>query len=68
MQEISFYCKQCKKSMKIAYELTGDDSTPAMTGIIIRCHTNKCNRVAILKKYTEGMIKAKADAQGKCYL
>ena len=54
--------------MKIAYELTGDDSTPAMTGIIIRCHTNKCNRVAILKKYTEGMIKAKADAQGKCYL
>ena len=68
MQEIEFYCKKCRKSMKMAYTLSGDDSTPAMTGMIIRCHTNKCTRVAILKKYTEGMVRAHADAQGKCYI
>ena len=24
MQEIEFYCKKCRKSMKISYTLTGD--------------------------------------------
>ncbi len=68
MQEIDFYCKNCKKTMKMTYTLTGDDNAPVMTGMMIRCHTNKCTRVAILKKYTEGMVRARADAQGKCYI
>ena len=68
MQEIDFYCRNCKKTMKMTYTLTGDDDAPVMTGMMIRCHTNKCTRVAILKKYTEGMVRARADAQGKCYI
>ena len=68
LQAIDFYCKKCKKSMRISYVLTGDDNAPAMNGIIIKCHTHKCTRVVTLKNFTEGQIKSRADAQGKCYL
>ena len=68
MQEIEFYCKKCRKSMKISYALTGDKSTPVLAGITIRCHTHKCTRVVMLKNYTEGQILAQADAQGRCYI
>jgi len=65
---IDFYCKVCKKSMKMSYMVTGDDNAPAMSGIILRCHTRKCTKVAILKKYTEGMIRANATEDGKFYV
>lgn len=68
MQEIEFYCRKCRKTMKMSYALTGDKTTPVLAGITIRCHTNKCTRVVMLKKYTEGQIIAQADAQGRCYL
>lgn len=68
MQEIEFYCKQCKKSMKMTYLVSGDSDAPAMAGMLIRCHTNKCTRVITMKKFTEGQIIARADANGKCYL
>ena len=68
MQAIDFYCKNCKKSLRISYELTGDDMAPAMNGIVIKCHTHKCTRVVTLKNFTEGQIKSRANAQGKCYL
>ncbi|SFK53054.1 hypothetical protein SAMN05216390_101481 [Lachnospiraceae bacterium KH1T2] len=68
MQEIEFYCKKCKKSMKMAYALTGDMDTPAMNGIIIRCHTHKCTRAVTLKNFTERDILKRADLHGKCYL
>ncbi len=68
LQAIDFYCKKCRKSMRISYALTGDDNAPAMNGIMIKCHTHKCTRVVTLKNFTEGQIKSRADAQGKCYL
>lgn len=68
LQAIDFYCKKCKKSMRISYALTGDDNAPAMNGIIIKCHTHKCTRVVTLKNFTEGQIKERMDALGKCYL
>ena len=43
MQQIDFYCKKCKKSMKMSYMVSGDKDAPILTGITIRCHTNKCN-------------------------
>ena len=68
LQAIDFYCKKCKKSMRISYALTGDDNASAMNGIIIKCHTHKCTRVVTLKNFTEGQIKERTDALGKCYL
>ena len=68
MQAIDFYCKKCRKSMRISYALTGDDNASAMNGIIIKCHTHKCTRVVTLKNFTEGQIKERTDALGKCYL
>ncbi len=67
-REIEFYCRKCKKSMKISYVITGDITAPAMTGTLIRCQTHKCTRVVTLMNYTEGQVKALADAKGKCYL
>ena len=60
MQEIEFYCRKCKKSLKMAYALSGVKDAPAMTGMIIRCHTHKCTRVLTLKNFTEGQIVARA--------
>lgn len=54
MQEITFYCKKCKKSLKITYRLTGNDDAPVLPNINIVCH--HCKRVMYLKKYTEKML------------
>lgn len=68
MQQIDFYCRKCKKSMKMAYVLTGNASAPVMPGMIIRCHTHKCTRVASLRNYTEGKVITQIDAFGKFYI
>ena len=68
MREIEFYCKKCKKSMKISYTPTGNPAAPVLAGITIRCHTNRCTRVIVLKNYAEEQILAQADARGRCYL
>jgi hypothetical protein len=68
MQKIDFYCRKCKKSMRMSYYLCGDDDSPAMNGIAVRCQTHKCTRVVTLKNFTEGQIKERADAHGKCFL
>lgn len=68
MKQIDFYCKKCGKSMKMAYSISGDNEAPVLPGMIIRCHTNKCTRVMILKKYTEGMVIAQADKEGKVFI
>ena len=41
MQQVDLYCKKCKKSMKMSYMVSGDKDAPVLTGITIRCHTNK---------------------------
>ena len=56
LQVIDFYCKKCRKSMRISYALTGDRTAPAMNGIMIKCHTHKCTRVVTLKNFTEGHV------------
>ena len=38
MQAIDFYCKKCRKSMRISYALTGDRTAPAMNGFMIWGH------------------------------
>ena len=68
IKQIEFYCKKCRKSMKMAYFVTGDDDAPVLPGMIIRCHTNRCTRVMVLKKYTEGMLIARADKEGKVFI
>ena len=68
IKQIDFYCRKCKKSMKMTYELSGEDETPVFNGMVMRCHTNKCKRVMMLKNYTEGKIKRHMDEKGKCYI
>lgn len=68
LQTIDFYCRKCGKSMRISYIPTGDKETPAMNGIMIKCHTHKCTKVVMLKNFTEGQIVKRTDAFGRCYL
>lgn len=68
LKQIDFYCKNCKKSLKMTYFVSGDSEAPVLPGMQIRCHTNKCTRVMVLKKYTEGMMIAQADKEGKVYI
>lgn len=51
MQEIVFYCKRCKKSLHISYQITGVDNALILPNVIIKC--THCKRVLFLKKYTE---------------
>lgn len=50
---IEIRCRQCKKLM-MNYHVCGDDSAVALQGIGVKC--DRCKRVMILKKYTEGIL------------
>ncbi|OON87465.1 hypothetical protein BXO88_04130 [Oribacterium sp. C9] len=68
MDRIEFYCKQCKKSMKMYYIASGVKDTPVMNGVIIRCRTHKCTRTLEFKNFTEHGIIKMSDNTGRCYL
>lgn len=50
---IAIRCKQCNKLI-MEYYARGDSSTVVLQNIGIKC--DRCKRVMMLKKYTEGMI------------
>ena len=50
---IEIRCKKCNKLM-MEYFVCGDDSAVALQNIGIKC--DRCKRVMILKKYSEGMM------------
>ncbi len=54
--------------MKMSYLISGNADAIVLPGMIIRCHTNKCTRVMILKKYTEGMLILRANKEGKVFI
>ena len=56
LKQIELYCKKCRKSMKMAYLLTGNDDAPVLPGMIIRCHTNRCTRVMRQRQFNEGLM------------
>jgi len=51
---IEIRCKKCNKLM-MEYYMSGDDSAVVLQNIGIKC--DRCKRVMILKKYSEGMMK-----------
>lgn len=67
-QQIEFYCRNCKKSLKMSYTLSGNVDMPVMAGITMRCHTHKCVRVMEMRHYTEGRLVSMADRFYKVYL
>lgn len=65
MQEIQFYCRKCKKSLRISYIVTGNDDEPVLPSIVIKC--SHCKRAMFLKKYTEDML-INNSVDGKFYI
>lgn len=54
---VQLHCRECNASM-MDYTLCQDDDRIVLQGIMIKC--NRCKRVMMLKKYTEGMIRKRA--------
>ncbi len=65
MQEITIFCKRCKKSLRISYVVTGNDEAPVLPSVIIKCP--HCKRALTLKKCTEKKFIANS-VDGKYYL
>lgn len=61
---IEFYCKKCRKSMRISYMVTGRPNYPVLPSVIMKCH--HCGRVMTLKGYTEAELMDKV-SQNKFY-
>lgn len=67
-KKIEFYCKHCKKSMKVRYIPSGNPDALVLSGIEMACHTRKCIRVITLKRVTEGDILAHTGKDGKVFI
>ena len=70
MQEITFFDKEARKSLKITYELTGDGNAPVLPNVIINSPyktKDGWRRVITLKKFTEQMLIERAEG-GKYYV
>lgn len=65
---IDFYCKKCRKSLGIRYTLSGDSDSLVLSGITMKCRTNKCNRALTFKNVTEGTLSAMADKNGRVFI
>lgn len=65
MQEITFFCKRCKKSLRIKYKVSGDDFAPVLPNVEVACR--HCTRVMYLKKYTEAKL-VENSVGGKFYM
>lgn len=70
MQEIVFFDKIARKSLKITYELTGDGNAPVLPNVTIKSPYKTLDgrkRVITLKKFTEEMLIKRA-VDGKYYV
>lgn len=65
---IDFYCKKCRKSLGIRYTLSGDSDSLVLSGIAMKCRTNKCNRVLTFKSVTERTLTTMADRNGRVFI
>lgn len=54
LKVIDFYCKKCKKSMKVSYMVTGNRNYPVLPRVMMKCH--HCGRVMTLKHFKEGEL------------
>ena len=55
---VQLHCRECNARM-MDYTLCQDDDLIVLQGITIKC--SRCKRVMMLNKYTEGMIRKRAD-------
>ena len=68
MKQVDLYCRCCKKSIKTSYILTGNEETPFLPNVIVKCNTHKCCRAITFKNYTEGFILTHTDKEAKFYV
>lgn len=53
-KSIDIYCKKCKKSYRVSYSVTGNDSARVLENITMKCAT--CKRTVVFKKFTEAKL------------
>lgn len=64
-KRIDLYCRRCRKSLHVAYELTGNPDSPVLPNITMKCSC--CTRTMVFKKYTESHL-AGHTKSGKYYV
>ena len=47
-------CKECKQRL-MDYAVVGEDDRIVLQNITLKCW--RCNRILVMKKYTEGMLR-----------
>ena len=65
MSQIIFFCKRCSKSMKVRYNVSGDDNAPVLPNVELVCH--HCKRIMYFRNYTEGKL-VENSVGGKYYM
>lgn len=65
-QEVDFYCKNCRKSFKISYVISGNDEAIIFPGMALKCHY--CKRVLRFKKMMEKDLLISAKDSMKIYI
>ncbi len=51
---IDLYCRRCRRSLHVSYDVTGDPDAPVLPNVVIKCI--RCTRVMNVKNYTEHQI------------
>lgn len=65
---IDLYCKKCKKNLGIRYTLSGEGDSMVLSGIMMKCRTNKCNRALTFKNVTERTLSEMSDKNGRVFI
>lgn len=66
MQEIAFFCKECRKGLRMTYTPCGCGEDIVLKGITLKCKT--CTRTVTPKKYTESQVISGTTKDGKFFL
>ena len=65
LKVIDFYCKKCKKSMKVSYMVTGNRNYPVLPRVMMKCH--HCGRVMTLKNFKEGELGSQGEERSQSH-
>lgn len=62
---VDIYCKKCKKTFRMSYAVTGNDSAKVLENITMKCGI--CKRTVMFKKFTEEKLMELAQ-DGKAFV
>ena len=65
MVMVDLYCRRCRRSLHVSYDVTGDPESPVLPHITLKCPY--CTRVMSFKRFQESRLVAHMK-DGKYYI